>query len=336
MGAINVGLKGRSYDKLSNLLGQNFEELYGKDNRTIFESSYDKFDLDSLSEGSLSMKSALFCPSDIFDHYKQISRLICGLDYIKINSSNTSGSALAMNEWTSLETYGSVINLFNESMVDEHRMVFIDTFSFTSDWTKSFNFLKTKKEIFIDDKGQKLKVDMMNHEGFNFVYDSPDHNFRILFKPFNDELYAAIVLPRDGYGIKDVLEILNLNHMQTYYEQSPATYVDLKLPKFKIVSQNNLVKTFKHFGIIDIFNRNNSAFGGMTNDTVFIENLIQVTNLCIDEVGTPEAVDTVRFWKSLQLPSEKFYVKRPFLFFLFSYKIQHVILSAVVTHPKAD
>ncbi|KII67102.1 Alpha-2-antiplasmin [Thelohanellus kitauei] len=199
-----------------------------------------------------------------------------------------------------------------------------------------FNASLTQPEIFFDEKGQPLEVDMMNQESFNLIYDSPDHDFRILFKSFKQTLlYSVIVLPKEGHSFNDVLENFNITELLIYFKYSSMKYVQLKLPKFQIFRQNDLVKTLMFYGITDIFDPNLSDFRRMTNHTVYIGNLIHITNIVIDEFGIRGAESPSTMDEEAVSQLYEFYVTRPFLFFVYSPLETLVFFSAIVTNPSS-
>ncbi|KII72740.1 Alpha-2-antiplasmin [Thelohanellus kitauei] len=121
--------------------------------------------------------------------------------------------------------------------------------------------------------------------------------------------------------------------MSTYFDASQLKYVHLKLPKFQINGINDFIKTFMHFEVTDIFDLNHSDFGRMTNQTVFIGNLMQVSNLAIDELGIRTYAATVASVGESGSPREEFYVTRPFLFMVYSSLDRLVFIICVVTNP---
>ncbi|KII65192.1 Glia-derived nexin [Thelohanellus kitauei] len=342
MGAINVGLKRRSYDQLSLLLGEDFTELHTESGRHS-ATGQKWLTLRKLSEESSTMNSALFCSCNFNDNYERISEVLFHLYEMTVNVSNPQESALVMNHRISMMAHGSLLNQFDQSMLSENRMIFIHTLFFREDWETKFNSALTKREIFYNDNGEQLEVDMMNQEGYNKIYGSFQYNFRILFKPFHyKKLFSVIVLPRGGYNLDDVLKsfkvfvsIIEPDQMGVYFERATKIFAKLKLPKFKIYAQNDLIDPFMHYGVTDIFHRNHSDFGRMTNTNVFIGNLMQVANIAFDEEGA----------RAEEVPSEaiedeshkyEFYVTKPFLFFVYAPSERVVILSAVVINPNAS
>ncbi|KII73690.1 Glia-derived nexin [Thelohanellus kitauei] len=326
LSAINFGLSGRSFSQLSNILGQNYHELFDTANWRNSERAYECLDRRYLAEEISSMNSVVFFSGDIFDYYKQISGLVCSLNHIKINDSDPEESACRLNKWISQTTFGSIWNMFDHSMMSENIMIFIHTLFFRADWKTKFNPALTKHELFYDDKCRPLKVAMMNQRSFYPIYDSIKDNFQILFKPLAHPYFlAAIVLPRVGHTIKDVLKSFKFNEMKNYFQNSSLKYADFKLPKFQVLSHADLVQPLTLFGITDIFERNHSGFGKMTYRNI--------AKIAVDELGLRE----IEF--SRAIPEESisqqylFHVRRPFLFFVYSSIDNHVFFSAIVTNP---
>ncbi|KII68955.1 Serine proteinase inhibitor A3K [Thelohanellus kitauei] len=335
LGIIKFGTKGTSFEQLSNIIDDRFEDIYTENWRRSFASRYWNT-LRHNAQTHAFMRSAIIYSCSLYYHYQEISDFLFGMEKIKVNISNSAESAREVDEWVSDNTQISFKNVIDESILSENKIIFINTFSYRSDWTKNFDASLTKYETFYDEKGRQLMVPMMNQQSFNYIYDSITHNFRVLFKSCVQEyVFSAIVLPRQGYKIKDVLKNFNIDEMHTYFMESEFHYVKLKLPRFNISRQTDFLHTFKDFGITNIFDINHSDFGQMTNDTVFIGNIIQVSNLVIDELNDRAiASEETNDDKSLLMPKE-FYVKRPFLFFVYVYNNQNVPLGAVVTNPNA-
>ncbi|KII68741.1 Glia-derived nexin [Thelohanellus kitauei] len=337
MAAINFGLRGRSYEQLLRVIGEDFEELYDAENWADSDLAWRWADLRHIAEASSNMKAGLLCSCDIYTHYQEISKLMCRLAHLNVNVSNPTDAVGRMNRWISLNMrYRSDTSFFDESIVGGERILMIYTLFLQIDWRTNFNDSLTKQEIFYDDEGQLQEVSMMNQESFNLIYESPDDNFRILFKRLTHPLfYTAIVLPRDGMDVKDVLKSFKTDKMDYYFENSSIRYVKLKIPKFKISSQIDLIKTLKEFGITDIFDPHFSDFGRMTNRSVFIGNFIQVAHITAREGGETTFEDIVAPDEQLFLHPYEFYVKRPFMIFVYSPLENLVCVSIIVTNPNA-
>ncbi|KII65249.1 Serpin I2 [Thelohanellus kitauei] len=156
----------------------------------------------------------------------------------------------------------------------------------------------------------------------------------MIFKPYTqEEMYAIIILPNDGFSIQDVLYNFKVDQIANYFKKSHFEYVHLKLPKFKLFHDIDLVETLKKFGITYIFDRNMSDFGSMTNESVYIGNLIQVANLEVSESADSNYKYDISMTSELIDDSYEFFVTNPFLFLVYSYTENVMLISAILTNP---
>ncbi|KII63036.1 Glia-derived nexin [Thelohanellus kitauei] len=336
MGAIQYGLQGRSYNQLSAILLNDFDKL---DDPKLWSTSRTAIILNKIryiSESFLNVRSLLFYSCDLNDHFEQVSSLIFKLSAFKIDNSTEIQTAHGIHEWMLETDYRSFVNHFNESNLSEGKLLYINEFTFHADWKINFDPRFTKLEDFFDEYGKPIQVEMMSQKSYNLIFYSNDYNFKILFKELRYEnLYSAIVLPRKGHNILNVLKKIKIDQIRAYFQKSQLKYTKLKLPKFKISGHIDVARTLKQFGITDIFDKNKSDFGRMTNQTVFVGNLIHVSNLIIDDLDSTEAATTrAKDDQSMENPF-RFYVKKPFLFLVYYETMNIVILSAVVTNPAA-
>ncbi|KII61640.1 Heparin cofactor 2 [Thelohanellus kitauei] len=123
--------------------------------------------------------------------------------------------------------------------------------------------------------------------------------------------------------------------LSRYYHYSRPHFVDLKLPRFTISNQHNLVDTLKRFNVIDLLDKNVSDILGITDRGEFIRSIIQVVKLVVDESGETtrnKGLDaTTRI-----IPKAKFYVDRPFTFYIYHHHWQIILLSSIITNPNGE
>ncbi|KII63033.1 hypothetical protein RF11_15480 [Thelohanellus kitauei] len=270
LAAIAAGLKGRIYYQLSQFLDEDFKELYDVDEWRHCRTAEKWFSLRRKAEEIYNMQSCMFTPALLSTYYIKIAVLLFDLRPITVNEWKPEIYSKKLNNWLSTRWQGSHHWVYRESDIKQNRMIFISTFHFHAVWATNFDPKQTTYEKFYLNNGIAINVEMMNQKSYNYIYEKSDDNFRILFQRMErQDLYSAIVLPKHGYMIQEILKNLN--------------YVYLKLPKFTIRSQNDIVKTLKHFGITDFFDSNPSDFVSIINEPAFIGNITQFSNLVVNE-----------------------------------------------------
>ncbi|KII63037.1 Glia-derived nexin [Thelohanellus kitauei] len=320
LGAINFGLNGRSYSQLSGFLNDTFEELYDprilKSSTTAKNWNYLRY----LAREFINVRSVLFSPCHLFQYYKKLT--------------DPKLSAREINEWVSGWVYESIGNMIDESSLDKRRVILINTLYYHADWKINFDESLTKQEFFYVNKDQTEMVAMMNLKSYHHVFDSIHCNFRMLTKrSHDDQTYSVIILPREGHSVKDVLQSFKVDQLQAYFAQSEQKFVHLKLPKFKILAHNDFRDILENMGITDMFHENQADLRRMTNESAYIGNIIQATNIAVYEMGQTYIPTTrARIDEALSNPYQ-FFVNSPYLFFVYSYVENTVLISAVVNNP---
>ncbi|KII74917.1 Alpha-2-antiplasmin [Thelohanellus kitauei] len=333
LGAINVGLRGRSFDQLSHLLGENFLNLYYDNNWRNSRQGRIWLHLQSSSDSPTNMNSALFFCTNISSEYEQISDFMFRLQKMKSEFTYRDGLTHRINEWIYQRTHGFILKMFDSPILYEN-MIFIHTMFVGALWLTKFNPELSKKQLFYNNKREALEVMMMNQESHNKIFDLEGYNFRIIFKPFAyDHFFTAIILPRSGFTVKDVLENINLDEMSIYFENSTWKYIDLNLPKFQMSFRTDFVQILINLGVIDLFDRYLSDFREMTDYWMFIESLSQLANIAVDEDGVLIAAATEASVALSQSPRDESYSTKPFMFFIYSSSSKLVLFSSVVSNP---
>ncbi|KII66362.1 Glia-derived nexin [Thelohanellus kitauei] len=208
IGVINMGLNGRSYDQISPFLWREFENIFDIECRNISNEEMTK--IRDLCHLYSMINSTIFYSCEISNDYEIKSNRI-GLNKIKVNNSNPISASNQMNDWIYLKTRSSTLNIFNESILLENRLIFIQTAFYHIDWKTNFNPEFTEQEIFYDDQGVPLQVSMMNHKNYERIFDFQHYNFKIIFRSLShDSMFSAIILPNTGHSVESVLRILNV------------------------------------------------------------------------------------------------------------------------------
>ncbi|KII61867.1 Antithrombin-III [Thelohanellus kitauei] len=323
LGAVHLGVKGYCYNEINRLLEENFDDLYF--NNSWYRTPVVKMWVTErkILEESFKLNSALISSCSYNLRWKEMSEYIFNLQHIQIDTKNLSATARKTNAWVSMKTRQSHVDIIHKSILSKWTMILVNTLYVRPAWKLNFNSCQTKKEIFYGDNGQTFEVEMMNQEGYFKLYSNPLDKYRILFKEFTQTgIYSAIVLPREGHKIDDVLKYLEVlvyviqpESLKTYIDLLEVKFVHLKVPKFKVSTQYDFAELFIKFGIKCIFHETSGTFERMTNDRVFISNLTQVVHLSFEERSFDPGSSTEITVEKSETKPKAFYVTRPFYFF---------------------
>lgn len=131
-----------------------------------------------------------------------------------------------------------------------------------------------------------------------------------------------IILPDEGVTVSQVLasdEYLQITLDPQGWENCQFANLNIKLPKFDVTGENDLIKGMKNLGLSDIFDPDLSNFTPMTSDSdrLFVSQISHAARVTIDEKGVEAAAFTVIMVEDESSgPSAviDFVADRPFLF----------------------
>ncbi|KII63035.1 Serpin I2 [Thelohanellus kitauei] len=336
LGSVGFGLEGKSFYQLSEFLEDDLGDLFDPGSMTYTRSAKKWNYLRSITQKISNLNLFIFSTCNFKDDFTQISNLVFDQTQYQVDISNPTISERDMNKLISSWGFKSYGKKIHDMLQNENSLIFGYSYKFYADWNANFDQKLTKPEVFYDDKGQPQMVEMMNQISRNRIFESSEDKFRILFKSCNRRKYhTVIVLPNEGTTIREVLYNFEIDQMGTYFYSAKSKYIDLKLPKFEIETFTDFVETLKYIKLTHIFERNQSDFGRMTNHSVFIGNLIELSYLVIDDMGDVGSSHLTVRVDQYTGGATKFYVTRPFLFFIYSYQGNLVHISAIVTDPNA-
>ncbi|KII66100.1 Serine proteinase inhibitor 1 [Thelohanellus kitauei] len=334
IGAISIGLRGRSHEKLSKFLHRDVDQSIDNEDWVKSENAKWWSELRRKPMIERSSKISIIYPGQLSAHYERISRQIFGLDDTQIDLSNAEESADEINGWISRTVYDdNRWNVVRKSMVSENKILLISTVRFELRWKTQF-YKYRSDPLFYGENQEVFQVEMMSKLESIRIFIPQNNHFNIIFKPTeHHDLLLVIVVQRNANSIAEMLNSFKVEQLPIYFDQSEKKFVNFVLPKFKIPAAHDFVPALMKLGLTDIFYQNDTDFGRMTNHSVIMENLIQVTSVSVDEFGI-NSYDPNEVTSTLvQSHVDEFLVNRPFLFLLYSIRNDLVHFSALVKKP---
>ena len=112
--------------------------------------------------------------------------------------------------------------------------------------------------------------------------------------------------------------------------------VELMIPKFKIESKINLKNILSNLGMEKMFQPSITGFKGISDEVLFVSDVIQKAFIEVDETGTEAAAATavVVVTRNAFFPKiDQFVADHPFLFFIRDLQTNLVLFQGRVTKP---
>lgn len=223
-----------------------------------------------------------------------------------------------VNQWASDHTKGMIPHMIDEISADL-RMILMNAVYFKGKWYSKFDKKRTEKNYaFTKEDGTQTKVQMMSQTG-NFAYTETD-DCQLAVLPYGNGSYRmAVMLPKTGKTVKDVLDGLTGKSFSQLLDQSTTHEVSLYLPKFTTEYTQDYVGIISQMGANTLFT-SNADFGDITTDAdLFVNILFQKAKIIVDEEGTEAAAVTFVGFTNAAAPSQpvSFIADHPFVYAIY-------------------
>jgi serpin B len=231
----------------------------------------------------------------------------------------TEASRQTINQWVADQTENRIKDLIPPGAVTNMtRLVLTNAIYFNAAWATRFNESQTENGSFSLPDGSKVNVPMMKQYAKHYNY-AEDSNYQAIELPYEgQQLSMIILLPREAQF--DQFEAaLSYTRLNAILAQMESASVDLSMPKFKIESEMDLVKSLQKLGLAAAFDPAQADFSGMTGQKdLYISGVVHKAYVTVDENGTEAAAATGVMMGLTAMPVEikEFSMDRPFIFLI--------------------
>ena len=237
-----------------------------------------------------------------------------------------------ISKWVANKTNNFIPN-YQSIVTADTIMDILNVVYFKGDWDIPFKPQYTTTEQFSNKDNTKSSVKMMNQSFKNDIKYYEDSNYKAIelpYKRLNGRTVAAmyLVLPfsSSSLNIADQWAAESLEYKQTFLENirtAPTFYgkVYVKLPKFELDIENEIVNNLKLMGVERAFTNDAEFFKMINSTSLKIDNVKHRAKIKVDESGTEAAAVTeVEMLTTSAMPMpeiiKNFYADKPFLFII--------------------
>jgi serpin B len=272
--------------------------------------------------------------SDLLTEYYGVT--IVPQDYI----TNAETARLRINSWVEEKTGNKIKNFLKPGYLNAlTRLVLVNAIYYKGIWAFKFKKELTKDRPFYTVSGKSINIPTMVQTG-RFKYG--DFNtLKILELPYSgNELSMLILLPVDKNGLKKLETDLSVEKLIQWTSNINKQKIRVFLPKFRMMSSNDLSQSLKSMGMIDAFTPGKADFSGIDNEknNLYISAVIHKGFVEVNEEGSEAAAATAVVTRSLALaePPPTFKADHPFLFFIRDNSTKCILFWGRMNNPALD
>src|SRR4030042_2644179 len=196
-----------------------------------------------------------------------------------------------INQWIEDKTNGKIQDMLDYIPADAV-MYLINAIYFNAQWKYEFEKDKTHEDDFILADGSSHLTDFMVVNG-DFYYTSND-DFNVVELPYGDSAFSMVVmLPSGEKTVSDLVANLDVEHWNSWFENSSMTNVQVELPKFKYGFKSLLNDPLSNLGLEVAFSDAADFTRIRTSGGLLISRVIHQTFIDVQEKGTEAAAATI-------------------------------------------
>lgn len=235
-----------------------------------------------------------------------------------IGNASTEKFNSELQEWLNNKTNNMLAeSVSNIKLPEDLVLAIFSALYFKAKWDiLKFDKKDTKKDKFYTSVGGYITTDFMNTEFQTYVHRGEKYTGVSL--PLKGGFNINFLLPNEGTKPRELLE--NKEAMAYLSQENIEDFgrftVELKIPRFDIKANIDLLNTLKELGFKNLVDEYNGDFTELCQEPVYISDGKQLNRMIVKEEGV-EVASITGFWMkcclSVAPPKIKFTLDRPFL-----------------------
>lgn len=246
-----------------------------------------------------------------------------------INVADKPATIKEINGWVSEKTHKLIPSALSDYSEDAKAFL-INTVYFESEWSKEWDIDEKSKEIFTLPDGSTKELPLMYHKWSAYYENDRATAFAGNYK--NGLRFIGILPKETGEFTLESLDIPALLESETYEYDVSAV-----MPRLNFETAFPLRDALAAAGLGVMFDPSSADFSGLSEQSLYITDVLQKTKLELDEKKTKAAAATIIAPgnSAMPMPKERKTVRldRPFAFLIYDRDQGQILFMGKVTEP---
>jgi len=336
--ALNIvfaGARGKTEKEIAAVVGANNQskEAYHSDfadKTNIINQKNEEYDLLSASKLFIDDRITI---ADSFKRRMQQYKA----KFKSINFVDAIRASATINSWVAEKTREKIKKIVSSDMFSsDTSLAVLNAVYFKGTWVNPFKKSSTTQKPFYIEEDKSVVVAMMQQVN-TFNYTESD-SFKMVELPYKgNKVSMFIMLQKDAQSLGSIEDSLSEKMLNNAIDQLDYKRVDVRLPKFKMETEYNLVDVLKCLGMPSAFDQDTANFSGISNEDMHISDVVHKAHIKVDEQGTEAAAATavIMEMRSACEPEEPvlFNADKPFIFFMRDNIAKATVFMGKVNNP---
>ncbi len=233
-----------------------------------------------------------------------------------------------INGWVNDKTHNMIPSVLGD-YDDATAAILVNTVYFESAWLDEWTVDEKDKEHFTLFDGTIKDIPLMYNDGHSYFENDKAAAFSCNYM---NGLHFIGILPKEtGEFTLEGLDIPSLLESETYdYDVSAV------MPRFTFDTAFALKDALSAAGLSDIFDENCADFSGISEDELFVTEILQKTRIELDEYRTKASAATVGIMNGTAEPMQREHktvrLDRPFAFLIYDSEQDQILFMGKVTN----
>jgi len=252
-----------------------------------------------------------------------------------IDKQNREEARLAINRWVSDETEQKIQDILQPGILTkDSRLVLANAIYFKGDWATEFAETDTQEDSFTTLNGESVTVPMMYRQTPTLYKN--EANYQVVELPYQGErIRMTLILPTIE-NFTEVEQSLTSEMVNQLTSDLVEQDIELFMPKFELESELSLNETLETMGMPEPFSPT-ADFSGMSDEPLYISNVIHKAYVGVDEGGTEATAATsveIAFGSVIETPpSLQVWFDHPFILLIRDIETNTVLFIGRVLNP---
>lgn len=260
------------------------------------------------------------------------------IESININDKET--ALTTINSWVAEKTHDKITKILDDLSPDT-RMVLLNAIYFFGTWTTEFDDDGTKMRNFTYADGSVDEVASMSKE--DQLEYTQNEMFSAVKIPYGTGQYnMTVLLPSLGISSQELIQHLSVEKWKNWQNEFQLTdNVVVTMPRFKFGYEAGLNNVLKSMGMPKAFQPFVADFSGISEEDLYISEVVHKTYIDVNETGTEAAAVTAVVMVTTSIgpdvpPKTYFTVNRPFVFAITEKDTGAILFIGEVQKPEYE